>query len=385
MLIARVLLRRWKSRIHAPAKEKKSFLLEFDRTTKKNMNIRLADQHDKKAWDTYINSRPDAAPYSLYAWKEAVEDAYGHKACYLLAEEDGKIQGVLPLVHFRIPLRSRNLVSLPYCDIGDILADTKEISRLLAEEALLLTEQMKVDGLDIRSCTEQLIDAGSEWKVDIQTGKVRMLMDLPDSSEELWKSFKSKLRSQVNKAEKNGLTFCWGAEKDLDDFYQVFSSNMHALGSPVHSKQWIEKILEYYGENARMGLIFKDGLPVGCGIILFTKHRVSIPWASTLREFNRLSPNMMLYWNFLKFAADHKKQVFDFGRSTLNEGTFRFKKQWGAAPEPLYWYRVTPTDNSQESEKNTPVKREKLAGLWSKMPLSVANALGPKIRKYISL
>ena len=349
------------------------------------MNIKLADQQDKEAWDAYINSHSDAAPYSLYAWKEAVEEAYGHKACYLLAKDAGVIQGVLPLVHFSIPLYSSNLVSLPYCDVGDVLAETPEISRLLVKEALLLAEKMKVGDLNIRSCTENLLAADLDWHVSIQTGKVRMLMDLPASSEELWKSFKSKLRSQVNKAKKNGLTFRWGTVEDLDAFYQVFSRNMHALGSPVHSKKWVEKILVHYGENARMGLVFKDDIPVGCGIILFTHQTVSIPWASTLREFNRLSPNMMLYWNFLKYAADHGKKIFDFGRSTLNEGTFRFKKQWGAAPEPLYWYRVTPMENHRENEKNTSTKREKVAALWSSMPLPLANTLGPKIRKYISL
>ena len=349
------------------------------------MNIKLADQQDKEAWDAYINSHSDAAPYSLYAWKEAVEEAYGHKACYLLAKDAGVIQGVLPLVHFSIPLYSSNLVSLPYCDVGDVLAETPEISRLLVKEALLLAEKMKVGDLNIRSCTENLLAADLDWHVSIQTGKVRMLMDLPASSEELWKSFKSKLRSQVNKAKKNGLTFRWGTVEDLDAFYQVFSRNMHVLGSPVHSKKWVEKILVHYDENARMGLVFKDNIPVGCGIILFTHQTVSIPWASTLREFNRLSPNMMLYWNFLKYAADHGKKKFDFGRSTLNEGTFRFKKQWGAIPEPLYWYCLTKIEIDQERGKHGASRRGRLALLWSKMPLSVANALGPKIRKFISL
>ncbi len=214
-----------------------------------------------------------------------------------------------------------------------------------------------------------------------------MLLNLPGSSEELWKSFKSKLRSQVRKAEKNDLTFRWGDLEDLDTFYHVFSRNMHALGSPVHSREWIEKILVNYGASARMGLVFKENQPVGCGIILFTKDTVSIPWASTLREFNRLSPNMLLYWNFLKYAADNEKKLFDFGRSTLNEGTYRFKKQWGAEPVPLFWYQTSLSARNQQiqSKSKESTKREKLADLWSKMPLSMANFLGPKVRKYISL
>jgi lipid II:glycine glycyltransferase (peptidoglycan interpeptide bridge formation enzyme) len=133
-----------------------------------------------------------------------------------------------------------------------------------------------------------------------------------------------------------------------------------------------------------MGLVFKENQPVGCGIILFTKHSVSIPWASTLQEYNKLSPNMMLYWNFLKFAADNDKKTFDFGRSTLNEGTYNFKKQWGAEPQQLFWYSVSKTPQRPASS-TTGKSRKCLEQAWQKMPLSLVNFVGPKVRKYISL
>jgi len=178
-------------------------------------------------------------------------------------------------------------------------------------KALLIAGNIELNNVVIRSDRAHLIDPDvCDLHVSIQAEKVRMLLKLPASSEELWKSFKSKLRSQIKKAEKNGLSFRWGTRADITDFYMVFSRNMHTLGSPVHSKKWIEAVYNGYGTNARIGLVYKDTLPVGCGMILSTEHGVSIPWASTLREFNRLSPNMMLYWNFLKFASDQGKNKF---------------------------------------------------------------------------
>jgi len=349
------------------------------------MRIRLADQSDKMAWDGYVHAFHGAAAYSLYGWKEAVERTYGFKGHYLLAEDNAKIVGILPLFQFRIPLVSHSLVALPYCDVGDVLADEQTICNQLIREAVSLGQRLKANAVQIRSCTEQLVDTNIPWSCKVQTGKVRMLLPLPASSDELWKSFKSKLRSQIRKAEKNDLVFRWGNLDDVAAFYRVFSRNMHALGSPVHSRQWIHSVLESYGENARMGLVMKGGQPVGCGIILMTDKTVSIPWASTLREFNRLSPNMLLYWNFLKFAADDAKQQFDFGRSTPNEGTFRFKKQWGAKPQPLYWYTLSRAGSTRSSNGKQRLSRDQIARLWSKMPLSLATYLGPKLRRYISL
>jgi len=349
------------------------------------MKIKIATPEDKSAWDAYVDNHPNATPYSLFAWKNAVEEAYGHESCYLLAEEDGAIRGVLPLIHFRIPLWECNLVSLPFCDVGDILADNSEVRMVLANEAVSLAQKMKVKSLAIRSGAENLFSDSHGWSVRVKTGKVRMLLRLPDTSEELWKGFKSKLRSQIRKAEKNGLVFSWGNTETLDAFYDVFSRNMHDLGSPVHSKKWIAKIIKHYGKSARMGLVYCEDQPVGCGIILFTRHTVSIPWASTLREYNRMAPNMMLYWNFLKFAADAGKKTFDFGRSTPDEGTYRFKKQWGAEPNPLFWYQASRSLSSQKVKNKKTSRRKMLAGIWSKLPLPIANCVGPKARKYISL
>ncbi|PHR27522.1 MAG: PEP-CTERM system-associated, FemAB-related protein [Desulfotalea sp.] len=348
------------------------------------MKVRLATLKDKKSWDDYVDNCPDATPYCRYAWKEAVEQACSHKSCYLLAEEEGVIQGILPLFDFRIPFRGSSFVSLPFCDVGDVFADNDDIKKALLAEAISLAKQSNAKEVELRSCQGDLLETSTDnWHVNVETGKVRMLLNLPASSDELWSGFKSKLRSQVRKAEKNGLTFRWGGLGHLDDFYHVFSRNMHALGSPVHSKEWIEEILVNYGENARMGLVYKNDLPVGCGIILFTKNIVSIPWASTLREFNSLGPNMLICWNLLKYAADNDKQVFDFGRSTLDEGTYRFKKQWGAKPKQLYWYRLRETQ--VEEGTSSGVSRKMLEKIWQKMPLAMATFIGSRVRKYISL
>ena len=185
-----------------------------------------------------------------------------------------------------------------------------------------------------------------------KTYKVRMFLNLPDSSEALMKSFKSKLRSQIRKAEKNGLTFAWGNYEDLDDYYAVFSENMRDLGSPVHSQKWFDAILHNFGANARLGKVTFQGVTVGSCIILTTRNKVAIPWASTLRQYNNLAPNMLLYWNVLKYSCDIGFKMFDFGRSSVGEGTYKFKTQWGAQAIPLTWYSMSITNRGKKEKAN---------------------------------
>ena len=208
----------------------------------------------------------------------------------------------------------------------------------------------------------------------------------PFNPRELLARMKSKLRSQIKKPLRDGLTAKLGGVELVDTFYNVFAENMHELGSPVHSRKWISAVVLEYGDRARVGVVFTpEGMPAAAGIILLHERIVSIPWASSLRKFNRLNPNMLLYWTFLSFAADNGFEKFDYGRSSPGEGTFKFKEQWGAMPQPLSWdyfsFNGEPVERFQTSSK----MRGYLEKIWQRSPLPMCNFCGPLLRKYVSL
>jgi FemAB-related protein (PEP-CTERM system-associated) len=340
------------------------------------MRIRFAAEKDRVRWDAFVAAHKEGTPYQFWAWQEAVRKAYGYQHRYLLAEKENSICAILPLIDFRIPFRGSRLISLPFCDAGGILAQGKEGAMALMEHA------EEYASCQLRTISPQLPH------LENQTKKVRMLLDLPADSASLMDGLKSKVRSQVRKPQREGLSAHLGGHELVDDFYAVFSENMHDLGSPVHSRRWIEAVVESYGENCRVGAVYTpQGEIAAAGIILLHPELVVIPWASARRVFNHLNPNMLLYWTFLSFACDSGYPCFDFGRSTPEEGTYRFKKQWGAMPYPLYWYQIPDarTHKGKKHQKETSLLRCCVTGVWQKLPLSVTNILGPELRKYISL
>ena len=345
----------------------------------KNIKIRKATDSDDQLWNEYVTRHPHSGPYHLWEWRNTVEKAYKHTPHYLLAEEtdSGKLAGGLPLFYLKSPFSRGQLVSLPFCDYGGPIADTDEIRRALCQSAFEEATSQKAY-LEIR-CNQPLSDTPYFQPFG---DKVRMLLQLPENSELLFKKFKSKLRSQIRRPIKDGLYGKIGGGELVEDFYKVFTINMRDLGSPVHSKKWFEHLTSYYDQKARVGVVYKDHIPVASGIILLHNDTVSIPWASSLRSYNRLSPNMLLYWSFLEYAADNGFRRFDFGRSSLGSGTYRFKKQWGAEPHPLFWY--TDGDHSQKKSQDRKM-RERAENIWMRLPLGLANFMGPRIRKYISL
>lgn len=365
------------------------------------ITIRRASCCDQQAWDNYVNQHGQHSPYHLFGWQYAVQDAYQHSSYYLIAEQaiDNQVQvvGVLPLIVFQKPLSKPSLCALPFCDIGGTLADNSDITEQLIEESKLVAQSLKATFIEIRAsgCNSDIsqVTGKEQAKEKITSSekseKVSMLMQLPESSELLFSNFKSKLRSQIRKAKKNGLTYKVGSEKEmLNDFYQVFAHNMKALGSPVHAKQWFESLLNHYQENMIISIVYKGDIPVGGGVVLIAGNKAAIPWASTKAKYNRLSPNMMLYWSLLKHLSDNGIKEFDFGRSSFGEGTFKFKQQWGAQPVPLNWQTIDLQPVSQGSENKAVGGgnvRNIVENIWRKLPIKLTIFIGPKIRKYISL
>jgi FemAB-related protein (PEP-CTERM system-associated) len=346
------------------------------------MNIIIASLNEQTLWDEYVNAHPDATPYQRFAWLLSVEQAYQHKNMSLIAFSDNKVVGVLPCIKMQRPFSKASYCALPFCDLGFCIADNTKIEQALIKKSL---ELLRSDGgvnFDYRDSCKTFDSESLEGK------KVRMLLPLPENSETLMAGFKSKLRSQIRKSEKNGLTYIVdNSQKQIDDFYQIFAINMRKLGSPVHSKKWFQSLFEHYADNIFLSVVYSEDIPVGAGIVLRNGNKTCIPWASTVADYNRLAPNMMLYWSLLQHVCDLGCTEFDFGRSTYDEGTYKFKRQWGAEPVPLAWSNLAQSNTLENNEPDDSISkiRSLVEVTWSKLPLGFTTMLGPKIRKHISL
>jgi FemAB-related protein (PEP-CTERM system-associated) len=212
-----------------------------------------------------------------------------------------------------------------------------------------------------------------------------MVLSLPGSKDELLKSFKSKLRSQISRPEKEGMKASIGGGELVDSFFDIFAINMRDLGSPVHSRRLFQEICSEFPEGIRIGVVNYENAPVAAGLIFCFRDTVEIPWASSLKEFNRLSPNMLLYWSLMEYACDNGFKYFDFGRSTQEEGTYKFKEQWGARPTPIYWHNIALNGHEAGNNQSDKSKYDRLIQYWKKLPLPISNRVGPLIRKHISL
>ena len=340
--------------------------------------MRVLQESEYPAWDHCVSEHPDASIYHLSAWRHILREAFGKTWYVVGAIRGSRVLGGIPLVHMRSPLFGNFLVSMPYFNYGGVCAEADEWIDPILDECIALAKRLHVKHLELRHLRNHYS------QLPVKTEKVSMWLTLPSDADALMKSFKPKLRSQVRKGEKNGLGVRDGGIELLDDFYDVFSRNMRALGTPVYGKSFFQLILEAFPKTARLVVVRNpEGRPIAGGFLLGYRDRLEIPWASSLREFNYLQSNMFLYWNCLQYACDQGYRIFDFGRSTVGCPTFKFKEQWGAKPVAHHWHYWL--DQDQELPQLNPQNPKfKLAiSTWQRLPLSVTRRLGPVIAKHL--
>jgi len=334
-------------------------------------------ENEEDDWNEYVGKQPEASIHHLTHWRHVLQKTYGINSFYFFAHDKNlKVVGILPLVRLKSGLFGDILVSMPYFQRGGAIADHPYIESELMEAASREAARLGVDYIEYRD------DVPREG-LPVQLHKVNMVLLLPDSEEALWNSFTAKLRAQIKRPQQQAPQVLVGGKEYLDDFYKVYTRNMRDLGSPCHSKKLVENILNHFPDNSWIVIIRLNNKPVSAGLLLGHSGTMEIPLASTIRDVNPYSINMLLYWEVLKLATRLGYKCFDFGRSSKCAGTYRFKQQWGAQEKQLYWYYWLDKGAELPSLSPTNPKYALIINAWKRLPVVLAKWLGPFIVKNI--
>jgi len=329
-------------------------------------------------WSEYLTRHPEASLYHDPRWGEVMGSAYGNRPYYLTASRDGQTVGTLLLVAQRSLLFGSHLCSLPYFDVAGILADEDGAAQALVAEAAKVRDALRANWVELR----QSRPLGESFPC--RTDKVTLHLALPADPKTLWDDLDPKVRNQVRKAQREGLGTVQGGAELLDPFHAVYARNMRDLGSPPHSRRFFALILENFPSAARLFVVKAGDRPVAASFTLADRHAFRVPWAGNDWRVRQSCANMLLYWSMLEHAGQRGAPCFDFGRSTRDSGTHRFKTQWGAAEVPLYWHYLLPPGGAAPDLRPDSPKYRLATALWRRLPVSLVKILGPRVISKVS-
>jgi FemAB-related protein (PEP-CTERM system-associated) len=341
------------------------------------MKTILLDNNNLEKWDEFIMSSPEGTFGHLSGWKKVYE-IYGYKSYHIAAfDNTGSIRGVLPLFLNKNILGNKFLVSNPFLGYGGMCAHDDKTKEALVLKAREIAVKNNVEYVEIRQLARAINTLPT--KADFVTFFLRLEKD----EELIWKNtLTPKVRNQIRKAVKSGLTAHFGKEY-LDDFYRVLAVNHRDLGTPLHSKAFFGKILEEFNNSSGIIVVKHEDKVIAGMMYIYFRNVFSEPWAASLREYNKFCPNNILYWEAIKYACNNGFEYFDFGRSTVGCGSCNFKKQWGAEQIQLN-YQYALNKAKKIPEFNVHNNKYQLAiNVWKKLPMVIANTIGPVVVRYL--
>lgn len=335
--------------------------------------VRLMQPADAARWDAFVEQCPEATFFHRAGWKPVIERAFGHKTYFYLAESDGQIQGVLPLAQIKSRLFGHSLASLPFCVYGGIAAASDSARAALDKAAQQLAASLGVGHLEYRNTKPQHAD----WET--KELYVTFRKEILPEEEANMLAIPKKQRAMVRKGIKAGLQS--EIDPDVDRFFDAYSVSVHRLGTPVFSKKFFQILKETFGKDCEVLTIVKDGRTISSVLSFYFRDEVLPYYGGGKLEAREVAGNDFMYWELMRRACARGIKVFDFGRSKRGTGAFDFKKNWGFEPQPLHYeYQLHRATAMPDTNPLNP-KYQLFIKMWQRMPIWLANTIGPHIVK----
>jgi FemAB-related protein (PEP-CTERM system-associated) len=329
-----------------------------------------ADAAAAAAWDAFVLACPQATFFHRAGWQAILRDVFKHETHYLVAKTGGRITGVLPLAHVKSWLFGSALTSLPFAVYGGVAADDEPSADALEAEAQRLAKTLQVPPLEMRNVQRRHPD----WPVQDLYVTFRKAI-LPEEEANML-AIPRKQRAMVRKGIKNGLTS--SLDVGIDRFFALYADNVHRHGTPALPRRYFEALQRVFGQDCEVLTVSgPDGQPLSSVLSFYFRDEVLPYYAGDAEAARDLAANDFKYWDLMRRACARGLKTFDYGRSKQGTGSFAFKKNWGFEPQPLHYEYCLYKRESVPQNNPTNAKYKLLIETWRRMPLGLANWLGP--------
>jgi FemAB-related protein (PEP-CTERM system-associated) len=332
--------------------------------------VQRLTEADRGRWDAFVTAHPAGTFCHRAGWARVIERAFGHRTHFLFAERDGAVTGVLPLTEIRSRLFGRALVSNGFAVYGGPVAADEESRRALVDQALALLESTRAAHLEFRS----IAPTSPGWLVK-EGLYVTFRREISADHDKNLNAIPRKQRAVVRKGIANALTTRVG--HDSRTLHRVYSESVRNLGTPVFPRRYFALLCEEFGDDAEILVVEDQGVAIAAVLSFYFRDEVLPYYGGGTPAARGRAGNDVMYWEVMRRAADRGCRIFDFGRSKVDTGAYNFKKNWGFTPTPLnYEFKLRQGDSIPDLNPLNP-KYRLMIETWKRLPLPVANMLGP--------
>ena len=340
------------------------------------MDIHQLEEPSENEWDKYVKLAPNGTFFHLTGWKKVLEATFGYKPLYLYACQENVIKGILPLFFIHNVLFGKSLISVPFAVYGGIVGENSQVEELLLDQAKELAGRLKVRHLELRN------ERSNGLPLPVKELYVTFQREIHSDMDKNLAAIPRKQRRMIRQASNHGLTFEESSEC-LNAFYHIYAHSLRNLGTPVFPLRFFQSMQQEFGQHCKIFSVWYEGKMVA-GVLTFFYNQTILPYyGGALRPYLSLAVNDFMYWELMRYGAEHGYTVFDFGRSRIGTGSYHFKRHWGFEPKSLpYQYYLPSPGNLPNASPSNP-KFKLLISVWKNLPLPITKTLGPRLIRYL--
>lgn len=317
------------------------------------LTVEIARESDQTKWDEIIARSSYGTIFHTWSWLKLAEEQTKSRFVPLMLYKGTELVGLYPFfiakkgpinLAFSPPPKAYLLYLGPVIvDYQNLRQDKKEsifidiqnaanhylfntagcrYSRIRTSPGLFDSRPLKWTGYEV--------DPLYTYRVDLRQG-----MD------EVWKNFDRKLRNEINKAIKSGVTVRQGDWEDLVFIYNRLSERY--LDQGVVSSDYIpylQKLYDrFYPDNLKIFVAEYKGEKVGGTINLVDKNIMYLWVGIPKTTLPGLSPNDLVQWEAMKWSSEHGLTMYEEMDAGDDSRLRYFKSKYN--PDLEIWYSAT--------------------------------------------
>lgn len=336
----------------------------------------LTDQR----WARLIDEHPDASIFHTRSWLSALRQAYGYRPLVLTSSPpDVPLSGGIVFCEIRSWLTGRRLVSLPFADHCEPLLAEASDANLPLLQLQREVESRHYKSVEIRPISWQPPD-GTAFREGSQF--VLHRVDLRPPIETVYRGFdKNSIQRKIRRAEREQLEYEEGASDELlEKFYRLLTITRRRHGLPPQPARWFRALSGAFGSQLKIRVVSKDGVAVASILTIAHSRTMVYKYGCSDHAASPMGGTPMLMWRAIQDAKEHGQEVFDMGRSDLdNPGLITFKEHFGATPVPLRYWTYPPSPPRVKSPGSSRLSQKLIAMAPDSVLQMVGRLLYPHI------
>lgn len=290
-------------------------------------------------WVELIDRHPRASVFHSQQWLRALNAAYHYEPIVLTRCAPGSpLTNGLVACQIRSWLTGRRVVSLPFSDHCEPLVDSQAELDVIVDQLKRETRAGDWKYIEIRPVT--LEPSARTGLIRFDTYHLQSL-DLGLSEERLFRNFhRDCIQRKIHRAERENLKYEEGAsEALLQTFYRLAVMTRRRQKLPPQPLNWFRALASNFGNDLKIRVVSKDGLPVASILTLSHKKSMIYKYGCSNAAFNNLGGMALLFWKTVQDAKASGFEELDMGRSDIdNLGLVTFKEHLGASRRLInYW------------------------------------------------